>query len=233
MQPPTVSNWPRAGDSAGGSAQAPLNPGDAGCERCCALYTRGRHERLSVQPRDAAIVQARCGADGAGCSAEALPEAWQIDECGWATLTPVRCGEEYMRSGGAFRRVLSQQDMERRSPGSEAKVAGDRGSTFAGGGGGGGGTDSEYPNPDEALATDKGVNMSVEWYDFWSEQPPTFRKPLSITQLYRSVVTNVRVGVAADHCMVCVDVKKGVCRKAACLGDQPLRFTMRKPLLLL
>ena len=124
MQPPTISNWPRAGDSAGGSAQAPLNPGDAGCERCCALYTRGRHERLSVQPRDAAIVQARCGADGAGCSAEALPEAWQIDECGWATLALVRCGEECMRSGGAFWRVLSQQDLERRSPGSEAKAAG-------------------------------------------------------------------------------------------------------------
>ena len=35
------------------------------------------------------------------------------------------------------------------------------------------------------------------------------------------------------HCTVCGDVKKGVCRKAACQGDQPLLLTMREPQLAL
>lgn len=35
------------------------------------------------------------------------------------------------------------------------------------------------------------------------------------------------------HCTVCGDVKKGACRKAACLGDLPLLLTMREPLLAL
>ena len=32
------------------------------------------------------------------------------------------------------------------------------------------------------------------------------------------------------HCTVCGDINKSLCRKAACLGDQPLRLTMREPL---
>ena len=48
---------------------------------------------------------------------------------------------------------------------------------------------------DVSETTQRGLELSLHWFDFWAAQPPTFRTGASIMQLYTGVVRNVRIGV--------------------------------------